>query len=176
MNTIFGVVESAGPVDRELPDKMFGAVVLTTHSSVITRSTPNAFLGCCICDSSPVFHGQGANGSLIAWDGRIDNRAELLNLLDCDASAMISDSELALRAYEKWDRDFPAQIIGDFAFALWDPSVQALFCGRDPFGIRPFYYALKGTKLFFSSQSWPLVAATGEGPTVDLEYVADFLS
>jgi asparagine synthase (glutamine-hydrolysing) len=176
MNTVFGVVDCAGPLDRDLPQKMFDAVVLTVRSSFVSHSRPNVFLGCCVCDSSPVFHGEGAKGSLIVWDGRIDNRPELLDILNCDSISMMSDSELALRAYEKWGKDFPAHLVGDFAFAMWDPSTQTLFCGRDPFGIRPFYYIVKETKLFFSSQIWPLVAATGENRTIDLEYIADFLS
>jgi asparagine synthase (glutamine-hydrolysing) len=176
MNTIIGVIDCTGPLDRELPAKMVDAAVLTTRSSLLSHSKENLFMGCCVCDSSPIFHGQEMTGSLIVWDGRIDNQSELLNLLNCDTSEMISDSELALRAYAKWGEDFPAHVIGDFAFAIWDPSRQAMFCARDPFGVRPFYYAVKGTRLFFSSQIWPLVAATEGARTVDPEYIADFLS
>jgi asparagine synthase (glutamine-hydrolysing) len=176
MNIILGAVDYTGSLDKGLAEKMFDAVVVTTRSSLISHLGSNVLLGCFVCDSSPVSHGHRTSDCSIAWDGRIDNRSELLELLGDDDNVPLSDSELALRAYEKWSAEAPAHLVGDFAFALWDPSTQALFCARDPFGIRPFYYFAKGKKLFFSSQIWPIVAAHDARCTVDLEYIADFLA
>lgn len=78
----------------------------------------------------------------ITADARIDNRSELiaaLDFTDC-ASEKITDSQLILAAYEKWGDRCPEQLLGDFAFAIWDGRKQVLFCARDHFGVKPFYY------------------------------------
>ncbi len=56
------------------------------------------------------------------------------------SSEKITDSQLILAAYEKWGETCPQHLLGDFAFAIWDRRQQLLFCARDHFGVRPFYY------------------------------------
>ena len=87
-------------------------------------------------------------------DARIDNRDELiaaLNLTDRRPEE-ITDSELILAAYEKWDKNCPEKLIGDFAFAIWDENRHELFCARDPFGVRPFYYYSTEKLVVFASE------------------------
>lgn len=87
-----------------------------------------------------------ARGDLvISADARLDNRDALLAALDVRAahqrpSQEVSDSQLILAAYERWGERCPEYLLGDFAFAIWDRSARALFCARDHFGIKPFYY------------------------------------
>lgn len=50
------------------------------------------------------------------------------------------EKEILMRAYQKWGRDMADHMHGMFAFALWDDEKQELFCLRDPFGTKPFYY------------------------------------
>ena len=50
------------------------------------------------------------------------------------------EEELIIRAYEKWGRDIADHIYGMFAFALYDDAANELFCVRDQFGTKPFYY------------------------------------
>jgi len=78
----------------------------------------------------------------IVADARIDNRRELLGTLaePGEAADRIPDSELILRAYERWGEACPARLIGDFAFAIWDAEQRRLFCARDHLGIRMLYY------------------------------------
>lgn len=77
----------------------------------------------------------------ITADARIDNREELLSVLRVSGPAhLVSDSELILRAYERWGEACVDHLVGDFAFAIWDAAEQKLFCARDHFGIKPFYY------------------------------------
>lgn len=78
----------------------------------------------------------------ITADARIDNREELASALNLKAylSEKISDSELILAAYQKWGDRCSERLLGDFAFAIWDGRAQTLFCARDHFGIKPFYY------------------------------------
>lgn len=79
---------------------------------------------------------------VLTADARIDNRRELIGALGLTGypPEEISGSELILNAYEQWGEDCPEKLLGDFAFAIWDARTQVLFCARDHFGIKPFYY------------------------------------
>ena len=50
------------------------------------------------------------------------------------------EEAILIKAYEKWGCDMADHIYGMFAFALWDDEEQKLFCLRDQFGTKPFYY------------------------------------
>ncbi len=53
----------------------------------------------------------------------------------------MTDVELILRAYDRWGEQCLEHLLGDFAFAIWDGRKRRLFCARDHFGVKPFYYA-----------------------------------
>ena len=63
-----------------------------------------------------------------------------------------SDTEVILRLYEAYGTDCVRHLRGMFAFAIWDQRKQRLFCARDRFGIKPFYYYLSGDRLVFGSE------------------------
>ena len=78
----------------------------------------------------------------ITADARLDAREDLLRELQ--ASGRVrgrTDAELILEAYRAWGEDCVDHLLGDFAFALWDGPAKRLFCARDHFGVKPFYYA-----------------------------------
>ena len=85
---------------------------------------------------------------IITADARLDNRSDLISLLGVpqEKSCEISDSDLILRAFEKWGEECPNHLLGDFAFAIWNRQTRQLFCARDHFGVRPFYYAHIGSQ------------------------------
>ena len=88
-------------------------------------------------------------------DARIDNRAELLKTLQVPASdaPATTDADLILRAYECWGEACSAHLIGAFAFAIWDEAQQKLFCARDHYGLKPFYYChVPGRFIAFASE------------------------
>ncbi len=90
---------------------------------------------------------------VITADARIDNREELLSLLDFRSlPGEISDSRLILAAYEKWGKSCVRKLIGDFAFAIWDRRRQSLFCARDHIGVRLFYYHSSPRAFVFASE------------------------
>ncbi len=85
----------------------------------------------------------------ITADARLDNRTDLLRMLGNSAAAdSISDSELILDAYLRWGEDSPQRLLGDFAFAIWDSNTRQLFCARDHFGVKPFYYFHQARRRF----------------------------
>ncbi len=83
------------------------------------------------------------SGLVITADARIDNRASLLDQIGVpqEVCATLPDSEVILRAYERWGADCIEKLVGAFAFAIWDAWNHTLFCGRDHIGFRPFFYA-----------------------------------
>lgn len=96
----------------------------------------------------------------ITADARIDNREELISLLELNYLPVekVTDSQIILAAYQKWGEDCPQKLIGDFAFAIWDEREQKLFCARDPMGIKPFYYYHSPRLFTFASEIKALLA------------------
>ena len=109
-------------------------------------------------------------GHTLCWDGRLDNREELLALFggECDRT----DAGLVLAAYQNWGANFLSRIIGDFALSLWDPSSQTLFLARDPFGVRRLYYWQNNEQLIWSSTLTSLLALPEIDAEINDEYIA----
>lgn len=63
-----------------------------------------------------------------------------------------ADSEVLLHGYEEYGKELLSKLRGMFAFVIWDKSAKKLFGARDIFGIKPFYYYLKGSTLLFGSE------------------------
>ena len=83
----------------------------------------------------------------IVADARLDAREDLIDALKRAGRNVLSDtadSELILHAYAAWSTSCIYRLLGDFSFALWDAPHKSLFCARDHFGIKPFYYAQIG--------------------------------
>ncbi len=85
-------------------------------------------------------------------DARIDGRAELTQKLGVSESSH-NDAELILLAYHAWKEECIDHLIGDFAFAIWDCNERRLFCARDHFGVKPFYYACTSDDGFIFSNT-----------------------
>jgi asparagine synthase (glutamine-hydrolysing) len=90
----------------------------------------------------------------ITADARLDCRAELRAEIErCGRKIgrSVPDSTLILHAYAVWGAECVEHLRGDFSFAIWDARSKTLFCARDHFGIKPFYYAQLGELLVFSN-------------------------
>jgi len=70
-----------------------------------------------------------------------------------------SDSEVLVKAYERWGPECLNRLNGIFAFAIWDERRRQLFCARDRFGVKPFHYAQIGTTFIFASEIKGILAA-----------------
>ena len=86
-----------------------------------------------------------------------------------------SDTECILAAYDRYGDDCLDRLRGMFAFALWDERHQRLFCARDRFGIKPFYYAVVGNLFVFASEAKALLPFLPEIAT-DPEALAEYLT
>ena len=81
----------------------------------------------------------------------IDGSVWLVADARIDGDRQFSDGDTILRAYEKWGEDCVEHLIGDFAFAIWDKRRRRLFCARDHFGVKPFFYSSVGNSFIFSN-------------------------
>lgn len=119
------------------------------------------------------------DGLVITADARIDNREELIDGLQLKTHQpeQISDSELILNAYQKWGENCPAQLVGDFAFAIWDINHRTMFCARDHMGFKPLYYYHRPNCLFsFASEIKGLLAVREIPCELNETRIADFLT
>src|SRR6266436_4136299 len=72
-----------------------------------------------------------ASGAIITWDGRLDNRDELIGRLGGDISARATDVEIIAAAYQRWRTNCFAHLIGDWALSIWDPEGRSLIFAKD---------------------------------------------
>lgn len=117
-----------------------------------------------------------ANGSVISYNGEIYNYPELRGALESywDFRSH-SDTECILAAYERHGDKCLEHFRGMFAFALWDEKRQRLFCARDRFGIKPFYYAEIDGIFYFASEAKALLPFMPEIRTDD-SALAEYLT
>ena len=102
-----------------------------------------------------------ADGQLvIVFNGEIYNHRELrdeLEKLGHKFRTDHSDTEVLLLGYREWGTELPEHLNGMWAFALYDVSCDRLFCSRDRFGEKPFYYARTKDAFVFASELTSLV-------------------
>ncbi|MFA4860786.1 asparagine synthase (glutamine-hydrolyzing) [Methanoregula sp.] len=87
-----------------------------------------------------------------------------------------SDTEVILHAYEEWGEDCLSRFNGMWAFSLYDEKNRTLFCARDRFGIKPFYYTLAGGSFLFASEIKALLAHKKAGTEPNLPVLGTFLA
>jgi asparagine synthase (glutamine-hydrolysing) len=184
MSGIFGIFNQDGaPVP---------AGDLNAMASLLTRRGPDGTgiwneasvgLGHTLLATTPelVFERQPwrhiGSGCTITADVRLDNRAELLSALGLtDRAGVTGDAELIVAAYLAWGERCLDRLLGDFAFAIWDPSQHRLFCARDQFGMRPLYYHHSpGRFLVFASEPRAMLALPQVPYRINEGRIADFL-
>lgn len=115
---------------------------------------------------------------VLVIDGRLDNRGELQHELRLRGWPLrtSTDAELVLRAYQVWGQDSPQHLLGDFAYAVWDSRNQIVFCARDHFGARPFYYVKQPGSVAFASSDDALTRLPGVSKEPNEERIADMLA
>ena len=114
----------------------------------------------------------------ITADARLDSRAELTAELQRSGRAVrpnAPDSELILHAYAMWGTPCVEHLRGDFSFGVWDTRNNQLFCARDHFGIKPFYYTQRqGLFVFSNTLNCMRMHPDGSGELNDAA-IGDFL-
>ena len=118
-----------------------------------------------------------ASGSVIVFDGRLDDREELISALESrpEADALAPDPELVMAAYEAFGESFVEKLSGDFAFAIFDPAKQWLVMARDPIGARPLHFFRSRDTFLFASEISALLSHPSVETKPNLGQLAQYL-
>jgi len=116
------------------------------------------------------------SGAVITWDGRLDNRAELISELSDSLTNGSTDVAIVSVAFEKWGADCFAKLIGDWALSIWNAGNRSLILAKDPIGTRHLYYSFDNDQVTWSTTLDPLVRLAGEILALNEEYIAGWFS
>jgi asparagine synthase (glutamine-hydrolysing) len=116
-----------------------------------------------------------SQGAVVCFDGRLDNREELIAALGCLDSGC-ADALIVGAAYQRWHEDCFARLIGDWALSIWNPRERAVLLAKDSVGIRHLYFLLDSSSLCWSTALEPLVLLARNSLALDEEYLAGLLS
>ncbi|WP_342740106.1 asparagine synthase (glutamine-hydrolyzing) [Bradyrhizobium sp. B117] len=179
---IFGLITRNGPVDADQIDLLTDLVAHRGPDGRGVRINKNVGLGhrrLAIIDLSDDGAQPMRDRDLPVWityNGEIYNylelRAELQALGHVFHTA--SDTEVLLAAYIRWGEKCLDRFNGMWSFAIHDERDNTLFCARDRFGVKPFYYVNTATHFAFGSEIRQLLPLI-ERPVADDDLVSDFL-
>jgi asparagine synthase (glutamine-hydrolysing) len=129
------------------------------------------------CLSSPVpcsqvrhFHANGEQ-LLVIFQGRLDNRHELLDQLGL-AGTDIQESEILRAAWREWAHRLSEHLLGDWMFAIWDGATRQLIVSRDQIGTSAVYYHQNRERLVFAGSLNALLRMPGVPQSVNPTAVA----
>ena len=111
---------------------------------------------------------------VLHWDGRLDNRDDLLLRLRDSLAGDNSNAAIARATYERWGVDGLVHLIGDWSVVIHDRDKSSTVLASDFAGVRPLYYHVDAGHVRWSSSLQTLVAVT-EISELDEQYVAGFL-
>lgn len=113
----------------------------------------------------------------ITYNGEIYNYVEIRKELEGQGESFRThtDTEVILRAYRRWGQDCVTRFNGMWAFAIWDRKQRRVFCSRDRFGVKPFYYFIQGSQVVFGSEIKQILAYPGVSRTANESVVLQYL-
>lgn len=154
-------IEEYGP-DGETVffDESFGMLYRPFHTTAESRLEHQPYV-------SP-------SGKIITWDGRLDNREELVLELRHELNVDHTDVAIVAAAFDRWGSDCFARLIGDWGTAIWDPREKELLLSRDYIGIRHLFYYVKAKRILWCNHLAPLALCGDKFRPCD-EYIAGYL-
>lgn len=126
--------------------------------------------------AQPMFNETGSH--VIVFNGEIYNFMELREQLIARGHIFKTrcDTEVVLHGYEEYGEDIVPMLRGMFSFAIWNRDEKTLFCARDYFGIKPFYYTNLGGDILFGSEIKSFLEHPAFKPRVNSEALRPYLS
>jgi asparagine synthase (glutamine-hydrolysing) len=116
------------------------------------------------------------SGAVITWDGRLDNRSDLVHELEGGLTSDSTDLSIVTAAFEHWGTDSFAKLIGDWAVSIWSERSQSLVLAKDFMNTRHLYYSIDKNQITWSTILDPLVLFAGYTFELCEEYIAGWLS
>lgn len=115
-------------------------------------------------------------GFIFTWDGRLDNRNDLIGNLRCDLESDPTDVEIVAAAFERWDTDCFRRLVGDWAVCIWKGEHREVVFAIDYMAIRHIFYCLREDRLWWATDLTPLVLLWKEKFHLDHDYVAGYFA
>lgn len=116
-----------------------------------------------------------ANTQVLHWDGRLDNRSDLLPRLSDSLKGESCNEAIACATYDRWSAEGLVHLIGDWSLVIRDHESRATVLASDFAGVRPLYYYVQGARVQWSNRLQSLVEETGI-TDLDEQYIAGFLT
>lgn len=119
------------------------------------------------------------NGDLVlTYNGEIYNFQQLRETLQKCGYGFHStgDTEVLLKAYQEWGPNCLSMLNGMFAFVVYDRKNQTLFCARDRYGIKPFYYSVTDGVFLFASEQKAIYQHPAFHHRLDLDGVVEYFT
>lgn len=160
---------------RRGPDDRGTEVFAAAQGTVVLGHTRLSIIDLSAGGHQPM---QSADGRwLLVFNGEIYNYRELRAELVREGTTFRTDSdtEVLLEAWMRWGRAALPRMIGMFAFGLLDRASHTLTCVRDPFGIKPLFYAAAGGDFHFASELAALSALMPQKLQLDWQSAYDYL-
>ena len=113
----------------------------------------------------------------IIYNGEVYNYLEIKNELIKKGYRFMSktDTEVVLNSFIEWGEECLTRFNGMWAFVIYDNLKQELFCSRDRFGVKPFYYYYDRDQFVFASEIPPLLETLKAKPSVNKEVMFDYM-
>jgi asparagine synthase (glutamine-hydrolysing) len=114
----------------------------------------------------------------LTYNGEVYNFRELraeLERAGCRFRSR-SDTEVVLRAYEKWGPEFVDRLNGMFALAIWDRRSRTLLLARDRYGIKPLYTTTAGATFLFASEIKSFLEHPGFRPELSPQHLLEYFT
>ncbi|MGB7203984.1 MAG: asparagine synthetase B [Anderseniella sp.] len=124
-------------------------------------------------DAGPVRGGDGRFA--MVFDGRLDNRAELEAMLGVPNRKTLTDGELVMLGWEKWQKETPRYLAGPFVFLVWDQMANTLFAIRDHLGKYGLSFHETSERIVVATAPKALFGVSGVPRQADMQKVADQL-
>lgn len=124
----------------------------------------------------PMTRHRGNKVYTITYNGELYNTLDLRRELEARGHKFLtrnSDTEVLLYSYLEWGPECLQRLNGIFAFGIWSEEDQTLFMARDRLGVKPLFYARRGSALLFGSELKALLAHPGVQPEVDAGGLAE---
>ena len=119
---------------------------------------------------------QSRSGRVVLWDGRLDNRQELIGSLRSELQGASTDVAIVAAALDSWGISALSKLVGDWALSVWNPRERTVLLAKDFLGAMPLYYR-KGEKGFaWSTILDPLFLFEQHSFRLQEEYLAGWFS
>jgi len=183
MSGILGIWNRDGrPVDRSELLRLRATLAHRGGDGEGLEIQGSVALACCLRRIAPEAAAEtqplvSSSGVVVVFDGRLDNREELLSLLRpmSPVSPDSPDPALVIAAYDAIGDAFPERLNGDFALGLYDPRRSTMLLARDSVGVRPLYYYIAHDLLMFASEIKALLAHARIVAEPDDDALADLM-